>query len=214
MSNPRVRSSEEGITPPLNLGEIAHKFVGRMRQAVEGLKELIVKGSVLVPANITAPPERVVRASKKRKRVVSANEPDCSVCKKRHLGRCWMTLEIRYSCGKRGTRRINALGWIMDKGVAQLSSSATTSSITPSGRGAVGGGIQNSGGPNKFYAMMGFQGSKSFSGMVTGMLTFQSRDEYALIDSGSALSYVNPYIAMGFGIESGQPYGPFCVSTL
>nr|XP_009776387.1 PREDICTED: uncharacterized protein LOC104226171 [Nicotiana sylvestris] len=224
-----------------------------MRQAVEGLKELIAKGSVPVPANVTVPPESVVRASKKRKRVVGANEPNCSVCKKRHLGRCWMILEICYGCGKRGNKKnkcprlgtpilvcpIRAIpraaqqtntgigtpsleAWrkdkeevykvcksseyqIMGRGATQPASFTATSSIVPLGHGAVGRSIQSSVGPNRLYA---------FSDMVTGMLTFQSRVKYALIDSGSALSYVNPYIAEGFGIESGQPYDPFCVSTL
>lgn len=241
-------------------------------------------------------------------RVVGANELDCSVCKKRHLGRCWMTLEICYGCGKRGNKKNKCprLGtpilaclvfgkeylttcceyaqqrvwggrsgqfqgtaqqtntgigtpaleaWrkdkgeiynvckngeyqvngasqfsgprprymkcgkchpgvcrygtnvcykcgmsghlqrychlsrqIMGRGVAQPASSTATSSIAPSGHGAVGGSIQSSRGPNRFYAIKRHQRSEAFPGMVTGILTFQYRGVYALIDSGFALS--------------------------
>ena len=93
------------MTAPLNLGKITQEFVGRMRRAVEGLEELIANGSVLIPSTITAAPDRVVRESKKQKRVVGANELYCVICKKRHLGTCWMTLEICYGCGKRGHKK-------------------------------------------------------------------------------------------------------------
>jgi len=93
------------MTSSENLGEIAQEFVGRMCQAMEGLEELVAKGSTLVPTNVTTPPDHVVRAFKKRKRVVGTNNPDCLICKKRNLGTCWMTLEICYGCGKRGNKK-------------------------------------------------------------------------------------------------------------
>ncbi|XP_070050492.1 uncharacterized protein [Nicotiana tomentosiformis] len=65
MSNPLVRNSKEGMTVPLNLGELTQEFIGRMRRAVEGLEELVAKGSVLLPTNVTAPPDLVVRESEK-----------------------------------------------------------------------------------------------------------------------------------------------------
>jgi len=88
MSNPRVRSSKEGMTSPDNSGDITREFIGRMHQAVEGLEELVAKGSTLVPTNVTTPPDHVVRTFKKRKGVVGINKPDCLICKKRHLGIC------------------------------------------------------------------------------------------------------------------------------
>ncbi|XP_070015417.1 uncharacterized protein [Nicotiana sylvestris] len=47
----------------------------------------------------------------------------------------------------------------------------------------------------------------------TGILTIQSHDVYALIDPGSTLSYVTPFVAMEFGIEPEQLHEPFLVST-
>ncbi|XP_070010315.1 uncharacterized protein [Nicotiana sylvestris] len=49
--------------------------------------------------------------------------------------------------------------------------------------------------------------------VVTGILTIQSHDVYALIDPGSTLSYVTPFVAMEFGIEPDQLHEPFSVST-
>ncbi|XP_070032360.1 uncharacterized mitochondrial protein AtMg00860-like [Nicotiana tomentosiformis] len=55
--------------------------------------------------------------------------------------------------------------------------------------------------------------SKASQAVVTGILTVQSHDVYALIDFVSTLSYVTPYIAMEFGIEQEQLHEPFSVST-
>ncbi|XP_070045264.1 uncharacterized protein [Nicotiana tomentosiformis] len=97
------------------------------------------------------------------------------------------------------------------RGMAQLDSSAATTSITPplargtpapSGRGAARGGAQSLGGPNRFYAIRGRQSSEASPDVVTAILTVQSHDVYALIDPDSTLSYVTPYVAMEFGIKS------------
>ncbi|XP_070034721.1 uncharacterized protein [Nicotiana tomentosiformis] len=58
------------------------------------------------------------------------------------------------------------------------------------------------------------QDSEAYPDVVTGILTVQSYDVYALIDPGSTLSYVTPYVAMEFGIEQEQLHEPFSVSTL
>ncbi|XP_070022649.1 uncharacterized protein [Nicotiana sylvestris] len=49
--------------------------------------------------------------------------------------------------------------------------------------------------------------------IVTGILTVQSHDVYALINPGSTLSYVTPFVTMEFGIELEQLHEPFSVST-
>ncbi|XP_070009841.1 uncharacterized protein [Nicotiana sylvestris] len=49
--------------------------------------------------------------------------------------------------------------------------------------------------------------------IVIGILTIQSHDMYALIDLGSTLSYVIPFVVMEFGIEPDQLHEPFSVST-
>ncbi|XP_070005951.1 uncharacterized protein [Nicotiana sylvestris] len=62
--------------------------------------------------------------------------------------------------------------------------------------------------------MSGRQTAEASPNVVTGILTVQSHDVYALIDHGSTLSYVTPFVAMEFGIEPEQRHEPFSVSTL
>ncbi|XP_070042676.1 uncharacterized protein [Nicotiana tomentosiformis] len=110
----------------------------------------------------------------------------------------------------------------MGRGTTQPASSAATTSTTspptrgtlaPAGRGEARGGTQSLGGPNRFYDMRGRQSSEASSDVITGILTVQSHDVYALIDPGSTLSYVTPYVPMGFGIKSEQLHEPFSIST-
>ncbi|XP_070005243.1 uncharacterized protein [Nicotiana sylvestris] len=61
--------------------------------------------------------------------------------------------------------------------------------------------------------MSGRQTVEASLDVVTGILTVQSHDVYALIDPGSTLSYVTPFVAMEFGIEPEQLHEPFLVST-
>ncbi|XP_070004209.1 uncharacterized protein [Nicotiana sylvestris] len=82
------------------------------------------------------------------------------------------------------------------------------------GRGVARGGAQSSGGPCRFYAISDRQTAEASPDVVTGILTVQYHDVYALIDPGSTLSYVTPFVVMEFGIEPDQLYEPFSVSTL
>ncbi|XP_070041002.1 uncharacterized protein [Nicotiana tomentosiformis] len=61
--------------------------------------------------------------------------------------------------------------------------------------------------------MSGHKSTKAFPNIATGILTVQTHDVYALIDPGSALSYVIPYVAMEFGMELKHLHEPFSVST-
>ncbi|XP_070056294.1 uncharacterized protein [Nicotiana tomentosiformis] len=108
------------------------------------------------------------------------------------------------------------------RGTAQPSSSAAAissvpppvrGSPAPAGCGEARGGAQGSGGPNRFYAMSGRQSVEASPDVVTRILNVQSHDVYALIDPGSTLSYVTPYVAMEFGIEPEQLHDSFFVST-
>ncbi|XP_070010160.1 uncharacterized protein [Nicotiana sylvestris] len=108
------------------------------------------------------------------------------------------------------------------RGTAHPSSLAAATSSAPSlargtpapvGHGAARGGAQSSGGPSWFYAMSGRQTAEASLDVVTGILTVQSHDVYALIDPGSTLSYVTPFVAIEFGIEPEQLHEPFSVST-
>ncbi|XP_070046492.1 uncharacterized protein [Nicotiana tomentosiformis] len=71
----------------------------------------------------------------------------------------------------------------------------------PAGRGASRAGAHISGGPSRFYAMSGRQSAEASPDVVKGILAIQSHDLYALIDPGSTLSYLTPYVAMEFRIE-------------
>ncbi|XP_070005494.1 uncharacterized protein [Nicotiana sylvestris] len=61
--------------------------------------------------------------------------------------------------------------------------------------------------------MSGRQTVEASPDVVTGILTIQSHDMYELIDPGSTLSYVTPFVSMGFGIGPDQLHEPFLVST-
>ncbi|XP_070019829.1 uncharacterized protein [Nicotiana sylvestris] len=107
------------------------------------------------------------------------------------------------------------------RGITHPSSSAAAISTTPppaqgtpvpARRGATRGSTRSLGGPNRFYAVRGHQSSEASLDIVTGILIIQSHDVYALIDPSSSLSYVTPYVAMEFGIESEQLHESFFVS--
>nr|XP_009789349.1 PREDICTED: uncharacterized protein LOC104236991 [Nicotiana sylvestris] len=106
----------------------------------------------------------------------------------------------------------------MGRGFAQSSSSsAATSSVhppAPAGRGVVMVGAHGRGVLNRFYALSGRQSAKASPDVATSILSIQAIDCYALIDLGSSLSYVTPFIASSFGVEPEQLYEPFSVSTL
>ncbi|XP_070057370.1 uncharacterized protein [Nicotiana tomentosiformis] len=133
-------------------------------------------------------------------------------------------MPVCYACGMRGhiQRECRASHQHIGRGTTQSSSAtATTSSApppargspAPTGRDAARGGAQSLGGPNRFYAMSGRQSAEASPDVVTGILTIQSHDVYALIYPRSSLSYVTPYVATSFGIESKQLHEPFSVST-
>ncbi|XP_070015581.1 uncharacterized protein [Nicotiana sylvestris] len=110
----------------------------------------------------------------------------------------------------------------MAKGTTQSASPAVATSSAPSParstptpvwRGVARGGAKSSGGPNRFYAMSGLQTAEALTDVVTGILSVQSHDMYALIDPGFTLSYITPFVAIEFGIQQEQLHEPFSVST-
>nr|XP_009773929.1 PREDICTED: uncharacterized protein LOC104224065 [Nicotiana sylvestris] len=124
-----------------------------------------------------------------------------------------------YQCGVRGhiQRDYRAPSQGMGRGFSQSSdSSAATSSVrppAPAGHGVVKGGARVKGVPNRFYALSGRQSAEASPYVATGILSVQAIDCYALIDPGSSLSYVTPFIASSFGVEPEQLHEPFSVST-
>ncbi|XP_075104219.1 uncharacterized protein LOC142178496 [Nicotiana tabacum] len=103
------------------------------------------------------------------------------------------------------------------RGFAQPSgSSAATSSVRSpalAGRGAIRGGAHGRSGPSRFYALSGLQSAEASPDVATGILSVQAIDCYALIDPGSSLSYVTPFIASSFGVEPEHLHESFSVST-
>ncbi|XP_070011281.1 uncharacterized protein [Nicotiana sylvestris] len=64
-----------------------------------------------------------------------------------------------------------------------------------------------------FYAMPTRPTVEASDGGITGILTICTLDAYALMDPESTFSYVTPYFALDFRIESEQLLEPFFVST-
>ncbi|XP_070034830.1 uncharacterized protein [Nicotiana tomentosiformis] len=84
----------------------------------------------------------------------------------------------------------------------------------PVGHGATRDDAQSLGVTSRFYAMRGRQSSDTYPDVVTCILIVQSHDVYTLVDPGSTMSYITPYVAMEFGIEPEQLHELFSISTL
>ncbi|XP_070045712.1 uncharacterized protein [Nicotiana tomentosiformis] len=76
------------------------------------------------------------------------------------------------------------------------------------GRSASRGG---SSGPSQSFAQS--SSTEASPDVVIGILVVQSHDVYALIDPGSTLYNVTPYVSMEFGIEPKQLHEAFSIST-
>ncbi|XP_075076282.1 uncharacterized protein LOC142162949 [Nicotiana tabacum] len=128
------------------------------------------------------------------------------------------SFEIR--CRVRGhiQRDCRAPSQGMGGGFSQSSSSSVaTSSVRPPalvGRGVVRDGARGRGVSSRFYSLSVCQSAEASPDVVTGILSVQAIDCYALIYLGSSLSYVTPFIASSFGVEPEQLHEPFSVSTL
>ncbi|XP_070054416.1 uncharacterized protein [Nicotiana tomentosiformis] len=118
------------------------------------------------------------------------------------------------SVGYRGLEypTCNTCGQNNGGNVAQSTNSAAPqSSQAQQARGATKSGNAGSG-QNRLYALAGRQDTEAHGVVVIGMLTVFTFDVYALMDPGSTLSYVTPYIAKKFGIEPEKLCEPFEVS--
>ncbi|XP_070046835.1 uncharacterized protein [Nicotiana tomentosiformis] len=87
-------------------------------------------------------------------------------------------------------------------------------SQSPAGRGRTKGiGSSSCGNQNRIYALAGRHDQKSSPDVMTGILTIFSHDAYALIDPGSTLSNITPFVAEKFGIVPEILSDPLAVST-
>ena len=142
-----------------------------------------------------------------------------------HFGRCRQGSTGCYSCGQEGH------GWrncptIGQGGTGQstrstVGSSSSAQSIgrrphTSARRGRGGGrerASSSGSGQNRTYSLTGRQDSESSPDVVTGTLIVCSHCVNALIDPGSTLSYVTPFIAGKLCIVAESLDRPFIVST-
>ena len=82
------------------------------------------------------------------------------------------------------------------------------------GRGRGCGGASSSSGPsNRIYALTNRKDQEASPNVITGILSLFSRSVYALIDPGSTLSFISPFVSSRIGIES-ELIEPFEVATL
>ncbi|XP_070013893.1 uncharacterized protein [Nicotiana sylvestris] len=151
--------------------------------------------------------------------ITAAGGALCPKCGRFHTEACYLDIPVCYRCRVRGhiQRDCHAPRQGTGRGFAQpSSSSAATPSVRPpalAGRGSIRGEARGRSGPSRFYALSGRQSVEASPDVVTGILSVQAIDCYALIDPGSSLSYVTSFIASSFGVEPEQLHKPFSVST-
>ncbi|XP_070010562.1 uncharacterized protein [Nicotiana sylvestris] len=142
--------------------------------------------------------------------------PICNTCGKRHSGLCRLGTNGCFGCGQQGHFLRDCPSAKQNNGgnAAQSTNSAAHhNSQAQQGRSATKSNNAG-GGRNRLYALADRQDTEARGDVVIGMLTIFTFDVYALIDPGSTLSYVTPYIAKNFGIEPEKLCEPFEVSTL
>ncbi|XP_075076665.1 uncharacterized protein LOC142163291 [Nicotiana tabacum] len=142
--------------------------------------------------------------------------PICNTCGKRHPGLCRLGTNGCFGCGQQGHFLRDCPSAKQNNGgnAAQSTNSAAHhNSQAQQGRSATKSNNAG-GGRNRLYALADRQDTEARGDVVIGMLTIFTFDVYALIDPGSTLSYVTPYIAKNFGIEPEKLCEPFKVSTL
>uniref|UniRef100_M1DFS0 Retrotransposon gag protein n=1 Tax=Solanum tuberosum TaxID=4113 RepID=M1DFS0_SOLTU len=91
---------------------------------------------------------------------------------------------------------------------------AQSSSVAPPDRAAPKGATSGTGGrANHLYAITSRQEQENSPDVVTGVIKVFAFDVYALLDPGTSLSFVTPYVANKFDVIPEKLYEPFCVST-
>ncbi|XP_070017218.1 uncharacterized protein [Nicotiana sylvestris] len=149
--------------------------------------------------------------------------PRCDRCGQNHFGPCRQGSDACYACGQpcHIMRHCPMTG---GGGMAQptTSTGASYSSVRPPrqsmhtsagrGRGRVGtsgSGVQQ----NRIYALSSRRDLESSPDVVTGILSVFSIAMYALIDPGSTLSYISPFVANKWDREPELLHKSFEVST-
>ncbi|XP_075076822.1 uncharacterized protein LOC142163434 [Nicotiana tabacum] len=141
--------------------------------------------------------------------------PTCNTYGKKYPRVCRLGTNGCFGCGQLGHFSRDCPSAKQNNGgnVAQSTNSAAPhNSQTQQGRGVTKSSNVGSG-RNHLYALADRQDTEARGDVVIGMLTIFTFDACALIDPGSTVSYVTPYIAKKFGIEPEKLCEPFEVST-
>ncbi|XP_075096584.1 uncharacterized protein LOC142174647 [Nicotiana tabacum] len=141
--------------------------------------------------------------------------PICNTCGKRHPGLCRLGTNSCFGYGQQGHFLRDCPSAKQNNGgnAAQSTKSAVHHN-SQAQQGHDETKSYNAGGcRNRLYALEDRQDTEACGDVVTGMLTIFTFDVYALINPGSTLSYVTPFIAKKFGIEPEKLCEPFEVST-
>ncbi|XP_075080269.1 uncharacterized protein LOC107771968 [Nicotiana tabacum] len=149
----------------------------------------------------------------------------CGTCKRQHSGQCKLGFHGCYHCGDIGHIKANCpkLRRNFSGGSARPSSSSATivappqarSSHNQTGHGAGRGAdrVTQGGGQPRLVATLDRQSVEASAEVITGILLVCSQNAYAIMDPGSAFSYVTPYFAINLGLELEQLSEPFLLST-
>ncbi|KAF3632361.1 hypothetical protein FXO37_27514 [Capsicum annuum] len=133
--------------------------------------------------------------------------PRCETCGKNHSGRCYFEGRNFYTSCKVGHLKKDYPSAGGNAGGTKPQAVFTD----PPHKGTPSAAGNNY---NRLYALINCQEAKVSPDVVTGTLQIFSRDLYVLLDLGSTLSYVTPYVAVGFGFEPSVISEPFSISTL
>ncbi|XP_009773629.1 uncharacterized protein [Nicotiana sylvestris] len=131
--------------------------------------------------------------------------PRCDRSGRNHFGPCRQGSDACYACGQSGhimrhcpmtsgggMAQPTASAWAFSSSVRPLRQSMQTSAGRDRGRFGASG---SRGQQNRIYALSSRQDLESSPDVVTGILSIFSIDMYALIDPGSTLSYISPFVA-------------------
>ncbi|XP_059315770.1 uncharacterized protein LOC132066481 [Lycium ferocissimum] len=136
-------------------------------------------------------------------RTVTISTQRCNTCGKKHSGTCRSGLDGCFGCGQSGHFLRDCPFTKQGTGgtITQSSNSfANKNTQAQSGR-APARPRNASGGPNRLYALGAQQDAEGRTDVVTSTITIFSYDVFALMDLGSTLSYVTPFIAKKLGVK-------------
>ncbi|XP_060200769.1 uncharacterized protein LOC132629040 [Lycium barbarum] len=226
------RSVQDYYLEFINLAKHARNMVPDMRARVRSSngnrKFFKNKSAGPAPSTVSTPvskfrkdnrqPNFRLSGSQSQANVTQSNftNPICAKCGKRHPGECRSGSNVCYGCGQPGHVHRDCPSVRQGTGgnrIQSVNSSVPHNNQTQAGRAPARSG-NTSDGPNRLYALTEHQDIGALTDVVTCILTVFSFNVYALMNPGSTLSYVSPYVTKKFGIEPEKLKEPFEVYTL